>query len=212
MLKQISIFIVMLFVFSACATNSGTIAQVEQISNSTQCQPCESNKAFEAKIKGLIYLSDVGLKCCANKRTLDTSVALKKVYLHRIYDLEEEKKIFKNKNASYYLDEHFNVILYSMLKTELKNRGIIVLEKSDSPYDLKLDLAFTDFNSKVDNNGLHSRVKANLKLRNINTQKTLAVSTRQDVVGFKDEKEMSFYTHLLLKQMANKIASIISSL
>ncbi|HEC1748868.1 TPA: hypothetical protein R1707_001605, partial [Campylobacter lari] len=86
MLKKVFVFVLALF-FSACAVNSKnqSVAKVnELIKIQAQCYNPSDSKAYEAKIKGLVYISDVGLKYCANKRTIDKSASLKKVYIHRV--------------------------------------------------------------------------------------------------------------------------------
>ncbi|EIR5587230.1 hypothetical protein LW861_001902, partial [Campylobacter jejuni] len=51
-----------------------------------------------------------------------------------------------------------------------------------------------------------------LQVSDINKNKKFTIRTKQDVQGFDDLKETTFYTHLLIKQMANKAASLISEL
>ena len=213
MLKKFLFFVFIALAFNACASKN-TYTQVNQISNSTKCSPCESANGFEAKIKGLLYVSDVGIKCCANKRTLDTSVALKKVYLHRFNDLSEEQKVLKSQNQRLFIDLKFNAVFYTYLTQELKARGIIVLDKNEanSPYVSKIDLNFISFSSNYDTLGLHSKIAGTLQISDINKNKSFTIRTKQDVQGFSDLKETNFYTHLLLKQMANKAASLISEL
>lgn len=209
---NIALLIFSILFISACAKKS-TMQRAADIASQQHCYDCNSARGFEANIQGLLYLSDVGLQCCADKRTLDTGVAIKKVYLHRIYDLPEEKKTFYIGNDRYFINEQFNVAFYLFLEQELKSRGIVVIDGiNNSPYVLRLDLSFIDFSSKFDRTGLHSNVSARLNLKDININKEIIVRTKQDVVGFNDEKEISFYTFLLIKQMANKVASIISSL
>ncbi|EAI3523322.1 hypothetical protein E4P78_03190 [Campylobacter coli] len=214
MFKKFLIFIVPILFLSACATKQDTFAQVNQISKNSQCSSCESPDGFEAKIKGLLYISDVGIQCCANKRTLDTGIALKKVYLHRFYDLKEGQKVLNAKGKKLFVDVNFNAVFYTYLKQELEARGIIVLDdnKANSPYVTKIDLAFTGYSAKQDSLGLHSRLVGVLSLSDINKNKKFTLRTKQDVQGFENLKDISFYTHLLIKQMANKAASIISEL
>ncbi|CAM4140550.1 outer membrane lipoprotein MapA [Campylobacter armoricus] len=215
MIKKILVISLTLF-FSACAIsskNQGVAKVNEVIKIQAQCYNPSDAKAYEAKIKGLVYISDVGLKYCENKRTIDKSISLKKVYIHRIYDLEENKKYsFSNGNA-YYINENFNYYFYVFLKEELKNRGIIVVENTnDSPYVLKVDLSFNDFYSKFDANSLFSIISSQLTLKDINTNKTINIKTRQEVKGFYKINDLPFFTELLIKQVANKTADIISSL
>ena len=92
-------------------------------------------------------------------------------------------------------------------------RGMkIVKGINNSPYVLRLDFNFLTFSSNIDKTGLHSNVSGRLTLKDINTNKDIIVRTKQDVIGFKDLNEISFYTYLLIKQLANKTASIISAL
>lgn len=205
--------LIAVLILGACASKD-TFAQVSQLSKSVQCTSCADPRGFEAKIRGLLYVSDIGIECCANKRTLDTGVALKKVYLHRFYDLEEEQKTLLSNDEKYYVNVNFNAVFYVYLKLELQARGIEVLENNsnNSPYVTKIDLSFIDYSSKKDGLGLHSKLVGVLSAKDINRDKKFTIRTRQDVKGFDDLREITFYTHLLIKQMANKAASIISSL
>lgn len=213
MIKNFMFCLIAVFMLGACASQN-TFAQVNQLSRNTQCASCESERGFEAKIKGLLYVSDIGIVCCANKRTLDSAVALKKVYLHRFYDLAENQKVLLADNQRYLIDLNFNAVFYTYLKQELEARDIEVLENNNnnSPYVMKVDLSFIDFASKKDSSGLHSRVAGVLSVKDINRNKKFTIRTKQDVEGFENLKGLTFYTHLLIKQMANKAASIISSL
>ncbi|KAA6227079.1 MULTISPECIES: outer membrane lipoprotein MapA [unclassified Campylobacter] len=212
MLKNLILCILAAFLLNACSSN--TYSQVNQIANNTQCYSCESSQAFEARIKGLYYVSDMGIKCCASKRTLDSSVAIKKVYLHRFYDLKEEEKVLNTDTRTYLVDVQFHTAFYIYLKQELEARHIEVLDdnNNNSPYVSKIDLSFTGFNSKQDTTGLHSRLVGVLSVKDINKDKKFTLRTKQDVEGFSNLRDISFYTHLLIKQMANKAASLISEL
>ncbi|EAK0817972.1 hypothetical protein IO384_000862 [Campylobacter lari] len=215
MLKKVFVFVLALF-FSACAVNSKnqSVAKVnELIKIQAQCYNPSDSKAYEAKIKGLVYISDVGLKYCANKRTIDKSASLKKVYIHRVYDLNENLKYSSSNGNNYYINENFNYYFYVFLKEELENRGIVVVEDTqDSPYVLRVDLSFNDFYSKFDFNSLFSIIASQLTLKDINTNKTINIKTKQEVKGFYNIKDLPFFTQLLIKQVANKSADIISSL
>ncbi len=215
MMKNVFLLAIVLF-FSACAVNTknqGVVRVNEVIKIQAQCYNPSDSRAYEAKIQGLIYISDVGLKYCVNKRTIDKSASLKKVYIHRIYDLDENKKISSSEQTNYYIDEKFNYYFYVFLKQELKDRGIVVVESTqDSPYVLKVNLSFTDFYSKFNSNSLYSSVSGRLELQNINTNKKINIKTKQEIRGFNKISDLPFYTQLLIKQMANKAADIISTL
>ncbi|MDO4674172.1 outer membrane lipoprotein MapA [Campylobacter sp.] len=213
MLKNFVLCLFVALIFGGCVGKHDTFAQVDKVVKNSKCYPCESKQGFEAKIKGLLYLSDVGIVCCADRRTLDTGVALKKVYLHRFYDLREEQKLVFLNGQKYYIDLKFNAIFYTYLEQELKNRGIIVLEDNpNSPYVAKVDLSFLQFDAKQNASGLHSKLVGLLHVSDTNRNKKFTLRTKQDVQGFEDMKDLSFYTHLLIKQMANKAASLISSM
>ncbi|TKX33155.1 outer membrane lipoprotein MapA [Campylobacter aviculae] len=213
MIKKFLLFTLVALFLNSCASKN-TFDQVNQISKDSACSPCESPNGYEAKIKGLLYISDIGIQCCANKRTLDTAVALKKVYLHRFYDLKENQKVFFTKNQKLLVDLNFNAIFYTYLKQELEARGIVVLDdnSADSPYVTKVDLAFVGYSAKQDGIGLHSKLVGVLNLSDVNKNRKFTLRTKQDVQGFENLKDITFYTHLLIKQMANKAASIISEL
>ncbi|AJC85065.1 outer membrane liproprotein [Campylobacter peloridis] len=215
MIKKILLLFLVLF-FSACAINSKNqgVARVnEVIKIQAQCYNPSDSKAYEAKIQGLRYISDVGLKYCSNKRTIDKSASLKKVYIHRIYDLNENLKYSSSNGKNYYINENFNYYFYVFLKEELENRGIIVVDDTqNSPYILRVDLSFNDFYSKFDSNSLFSIVASQLELKDINTNKRVNIKTKQEVQGFNKITDLPFYTQLLIKQVANKAADIISSL
>lgn len=199
-------------VFVACSSKT-TMQSVNEVSNKQSCYSCEDPKAFEAKIRGLLYISDIGIRCCADKRTLDKSIAIKKIYIHAISDLSEEQKAFYADKKRYIINEQFNALFYNFLTQELKARGMVVIKGiNNSPYVLRLDFNFLTFSSTLDATGLHSNVSGRLTLKDINTNKDIIVRTKQDVMGFKDLNEISFYTYLLIKQLANKTASIISAL
>lgn len=215
MVKNIFFLAFVLF-FSACAVNPKiqNIARInETIKIQAQCYNPSDPKAYEAKIQGLTYISDVGLKYCVNKRTIDKSVALKKVYIHRVYDLDENLKFSTSNKNRYYIDENFNYYFYVFLKEELKSRGIMVVNSTqDSPYILKVDLGFTDFYSKFDSHSLFSVIASQLEIKNINTNKKINIKTKQEVKGFSKINDLPFYTQLLIRQVANKAADIISAL
>ncbi len=198
--------------FVACGSKS-TMQQVTDTANKQACYACDDPKAYEAKVKGLLYISDVGIRCCADKRTLDKSVAVKKVYIHSVSELDEAQKLFYANGKSYIINEKFNAVFFTFLKQELEARGMLVVKGiNNSPYVLRLDFALLSFSSNLDGTGLHSSVSGRLTLKDINNDKDLIVRTKQDVMGFSDTNEISFYTYLLLKQLANKTASIISAL
>ncbi len=214
MLKNFLFFIVVALFLNACAKKQDTFAQVNRISKISQCTSCENPNGFEVKIKGLVYTSDIGIQCCVKKRTLDPGVALKKVYLHRFYDLKENQKLLDAKGQNFFVDVQFNAVFYVYLKQELQARGIVVLDSNDnnSPYVSKVDLEFVSYNAIQDVSGLHSKLVGVLQVSDINRNKKFTIRTKQDVQGFNNLKETSFYTHLLIKQMANKAANLISEL
>lgn len=214
MFKNVFFCFIMVLFLSACATNNQSVTRVnEVIKIQTQCYNPKKPLPYEVKVNGLTYISDVGFKYCINKRTVDSDVALKKVYIHRIYDLDEKKKFSTSVNKAYYIDAKFNYYFYIFLKEELENRGIVVVEDTqDSPYVLKVDLTFTDFYSNFDANSLYSVVNSSLLLKDINTNKKLNVKTMQEVKGFYNIKDLPFFTQLLIRQVANKAAQIISEL
>lgn len=139
---------------------------------------------------------------------------MKKVYLHRFYDLKEGQKVLNAKGKKLFVDVNFNAVFYTYLKQELEARGIVVLDNNNqnSPYVSKIDLEFISYGATQDAIGLHSKLVGVLQVSDINKNKKFTIRTKQDVQGFDDLKETTFYTHLLIKQMANKAASLISEL
>lgn len=212
-MKKIVMFASLLF-FLACSQHKNGFEGAKDVLRQQSCQECSSQDKFEARVKGLVYISDIGLQCCLNKRTIDSGIALKKVYLHRIYDLSEDKKfVYDKKGRTYILNEEFNASYYVFLKQELQARGIEVIEEiNNSPYVLRLDLSFIDFFSRFTETNLNSELRASLHLKDININKTFILTTKQDVRGFDDIDDVKFYINLLIKQMANKTANLISSL
>lgn len=199
--------------FVACGASKTPAQQANETAKQQPCFSCEDPRAFEAKIRGLLYISDVGLRCCADKRTIDKSVALKKVYIHRVTDLDEEKKRLQTTDKTLFINERFDVAYIDFLKQELNARGIVVVEGiNKSPYVTRVELDFIDLSASVDETGLHSTLNAQLKLKDINTDQNLVLRTKQDVMGFSKLEDISFYSFLLIKQLANKTASIISAL
>lgn len=69
---------------------------------------------------------------------------MKKVYLHRFYDLKEGQKVLNAKGKKLFVDVNFNAVFYTYLKQELEARGIVVLDNNDqnSPYVSKIDLIY----------------------------------------------------------------------
>lgn len=213
MIRKIFLIAFALFLVACGSKSDTTIKQVNDTANKQACYPCDDPKAFEAKIRGLLYVSDVGIRCCADKRTLDKSVAIKKIYIHAVSDLSEEQKALYTDKQRYIINEQFNAIFYNFLTQELKARGMVVVKGiNNSPYVLRLDFNFLTFSSNIDKTGLHSNVSGRLTLKDINHDKDIVVRTKQDIMGFSNTNEISFYTYLLLRQLANKTANIISAL
>ncbi len=211
MLQKLFLVAMTLF-FVACGSKS-TMQQVNDTANKQACYACDDPKAYEAKIRGLLYISDIGIRCCADKRTLDKSIGVKKIYIHSISDLDEEQKLFYANGKSLIINEKFNAVFFTFLKQELEARGMLIVKGiNNSPYVLRLDLSLLTFSANLDATGLHSSISGRLTLKDINHDKDIIVRTKQDIMGFSDTKEISFYTYLLLRQLANKTASIISAL
>lgn len=61
---------------------------------------------------------------------------MKKVYLHRFYDLKEEQKVLNAKGKKLFVDVNFNAVFYTYLKQELEARGIVVLDNNDQKFTL----------------------------------------------------------------------------
>lgn len=184
-----------------------------------KCKPCDNTSNDIINLNGVEYSSDIPLKCCQNLRKIDTNPALKKVYIHKINDLSQDQKIIKvqNKNTKFqdiYTIKRVDNMFYLLLKNELKERGIIVVETRQSPYVLKLDFDFLSLKSYYlqSSEYLSSKLKGFLTLKDINKTKKYSISTTQDVKKLKanNTDDFEIYFALLIKQAANKVAQEVS--
>lgn len=183
------------------------------------CSEC-NGKGRGVFINGAFYKSDVAIKCCLNKNLIDTDVAFKKVYLHRIVDFRDSPK------AIYYTKKNgqqvvvFNstsrpeVLFYMFLEQELKSRGIVVVDTQTSPYTYKLDFFIKNIRGDYDRSSeiLSGKLSGELKISNINKNKTLQINTTQEVTKLfaNKQQDFDFFISLLAKQAANKVAEIIT--
>ncbi len=184
-----------------------------------KCEPCDNGSGSSITINGVDYSSDISLSCCKNVRKIDTGLALKKVYIHRVNDLREDQKIVRIQGKDkQFQDMHMNkradYMFYLLLKQELKERGIIVLEERSSPYVMKLDFDFLGLQSYYSPSSAHlaSNLYGFLMLKDINKTKRYKISTTQDVRKFQTNNPDDFgvYLDLLIRQAANKVAEEIS--
>lgn len=173
------------------------------------CSPCSRNsKNYVGKINGATYTSDIAVLCCPQMRKIDTSSDLKKVYIHAVRDLGYEQKVIHAKGENYVQKRRFDTLFFYALKKELTARGILVVSSQTSPYTLRVDFTFTKFSGAYDMNSLNSTLFGDLAIKNINYEKHVKISTRQNVRDLNSD-EFDLYMDLLVKQVANKVADEI---
>ncbi|MCR8695874.1 MULTISPECIES: hypothetical protein [Campylobacter] len=214
------LILVLAMIFGGCAMNSST-ARTESAKSydtifriNTKCEPC-SQKGYETTIDGRLYRSDIALNCCENSRTIDTSAALKKVYIHKVVDLADSQKSVKINGKNVKFDKNFASVFYAALTTELKSRGIYVENSSKSPYTYRVDFDFTDIRSAYSPgaNYLNSKLSGTLNIKNINKKRTILITTTQSVSDLNASQSSDFdmFMNLLIKQSANKVAQEVSN-
>ena len=184
------------------------------------CSSCASG-GQDIKINGTDYTSDVAIKCCLRDNLIDTGVALKKVFIHRIIDSRQSTDAIKftKKNGRSYIftsNPRLEALFYLFLKQELNSRGIMVVETQTSPYTYRLDFSFTDLKGSYSQSTryLEARLEGAVRFSNINFTRNFSFTTTQEAVKLKAEKSKDFdlYVSLLVKQMANKVAEEISKI
>lgn len=184
-----------------------------------KCETCDGKNGSKVTIDGLEYSSDISLSCCHNTRKIDTKKALKKVYIHGVSDLREDQKTIRvqKKDRQFqdlYMNKRVDYIFYLLLKKELQERGIIVLEDKKSPYVIRLDFDFTALQSyySPSSRQLASNLCGFLVLKDINKTKRYKITTTQDVrkLEAKDIDDFGVFLDLLVKQAANKVAEQVS--
>lgn len=203
-----------------CGTSISAPKQ-EVLRFQTECDECykSSRIGFSKTIlDGYLYTSDISFNCCPNRRAIDGSSALKKVYIHKILDLRESQKIIKfiqgNHKSNLHTARRFNLLLYKALKNELEQRGIILIE-SPTTYSVKLDFELSELNSiyRANQSRLDSKLNGILLLKTMGKAKKFNISTNQNVrrLQASNADDLAVFMELLIKQMANKIAREIVS-
>lgn len=184
-----------------------------------KCEPCDNGSGSSVNLNGIEYSSDISLSCCRDVRKIDTSISLKKVYIHRVADLREDQKIVRiqGKDKQFqdmHMSKRADYMFYLILKQELSERGIIVLEERTSPYVMKLDFDFLALQSYYSPSSEHlaSNLEGFLMLKDINKTKRYKIFTTQDVrkLDTSDPDDIAVYIDLLIRQAANKVAEEIS--
>lgn len=215
--------LVLAMIFAGCAVNTGNnTAKIENAKSydtlfriNTKCEPC-SQKGYETTIDGKIYRSDIALNCCENSRTIDRSLALKKVYIHRVIDLAESQKSVKVNGQNIKFDKNFAPVFYTALAAELESRGIYVANSNESPYTYRVEFDFTDIKSIYSPGAsyLSSKLVGTLNIKNINKKRTIFITTTQNVsdLNASSSDDFDLFMNLLIKQAANKAAQEISKL
>ncbi|QKG28690.1 hypothetical protein [Campylobacter sp. RM16187] len=235
--KTIFLMIAAAFIFLGCSskTSDGPVLASNVSSSSSSdakfhfeevmkipvdCSSCKGS-ADTVTINGAKYRSDVAIKCCLKKNMIDTKVALKKVYLHRITDEREDVQSIKYIRANgstvmFNSNPRLELLFYMFLKQELLSRGILVVEDQTSPYTYRLDFAFTELKGVYSRNQeqLNSQLFGVLKIKNINFSRMLNITTKQEVkkLAVSRTGQFDIYVSLLVKQAANKVAEEISKM
>ncbi|MGP1485310.1 MAG: hypothetical protein ACTTJC_04335 [Campylobacter sp.] len=183
------------------------------------CDRCMNE--FKTLINDVEYRSDVAIKCCLRDNFIDTNVALKKVFIHRITDTRKTSDAInftKSSGRSYIFTSNprLEALFYLFLKQELNSRGILVVETQTSPYTLRLDFSFTDLKGSYSQKSryLQAHLDGTVKFSNINLSRQFSFTTTQEANRLKASKSKDFdlYISLLVKQMANKVAEEISKI
>ncbi|WP_324612666.1 hypothetical protein [Campylobacter anatolicus] len=186
----------------------------------SDCSMC-SPSGSDLLINGSEYTSDVAIKCCLEKNMIDTNIGLKKVYFHRITDARNSARSIhfvskKGKKEFFNSNPRLEVLFYLFLQQELNSRGIVVVDTQTSPYTYKLDFEFKFLEGKYSQTSeiLNGRLDGDLRFHNINLNRNLSLSTRQQVrvLDAKESKDFDFFIALLVKQAAMKVADEISKL
>ena len=167
------------------------------------------------------YRSDVAIKCCLRDNLIDTGVALKKIFIHRIIDSRPNTDAIKftKKNGRSYVftsNPRLEALFYLFLKQDLNSRGILVVETQTSPYTYRLDFAFSKLIGEYSQNTLYLQAHLDgvVQISNINISRQVGFTTFQEATRLKASKSKDFdlYISLLVKQMANKVAEEVSKL
>lgn len=231
--KGIFAILMMAFVFAGCFGGKSLPNGVDNGSKSSaefqfkevmriplDCSSC-SGVGKSVTINGVRYRSDVAIRCCLSKNLIDSKVALKKVYIHRIIDQRESAQSIKfiGKNGKVSLlspNPGLELLFYMFLKQELSSRGILLEESANSPYTYRVDFAFNKLDGIYSQNyeHLNSQLLGLLVIKNINYNRMINISTTQEARKFEASKSEDFdmFVALLVKQAANKVAEEISKL
>lgn len=205
-----SLMILLAMFLAACSTKHTPVdVDNEVLDIKNQAYNCNSKQAFVANILGHRYISDMGIKCLVGKRTINQAIDLKKVYLHRIDAMPEKIKIVKLRTRNYFIDKNFALAFYVYLKQELEDRGILVVEQA-SPYVLKVDTKFTNFKADIKNHRFNSKIWLSMDTLYNGRKQDFKITTFQSVDHYYNIYDTPFFSDLLMRQLANKAASIIS--
>lgn len=184
------------------------------------CSLCDDG-GKKVYINGVRYYSDTALRCCLQKNMIDTNLALKKVYFHRITDdRQSARSIYYTRSDGLQVvfnsNPRLEVLFYMFLEHELNSRGILVVDTQTSPYTYRLDFSFEqlrgDYNEKSEY--LSGSLFGRLTISNINFNKKLNISAKQSAQKLQASKSahFDFFIALLVKQTAMKVADEISKL
>lgn len=181
------------------------------------CSPSDKSKG-DVVIDGAKYTSKDALHNCLKRNLLDTSLTLKKVYIHRIIDARIDSNVLSymsDEGLTTFYAPRFSLeeLYYLFLQNELQSRGIVVLDEP-SPASIRLDF---DMRSLIGAYHPSNRIlelglggKLNLNGYRVNRQRDI-VSTAK-IVNCGIGCDMDFFTSLLVKQAAIKSADEVSKI
>lgn len=181
------------------------------------CSPSSKNRG-DVIIDGAKYSSADALNHCLKRNLIDTSLTLKKVYIHRITDRRLDVNVLnymssEGLNSFYAPRFSLEELYYLFLQNELESRGIVVLSEP-SPASIRLDFdvrtligSFHPSNRTLE---LGLRGKLSLNGSRVNRERDIISTAKVTSCGV--GCDMDFFTSLLIKQAAVKSADQVSQI
>ncbi|BCX79028.1 outer membrane lipoprotein MapA [Campylobacter sp. 19-13652] len=181
------------------------------------CSPASKNRG-DVVIDGAKYSSADALNHCLKRNLIDTSLTLKKVYIHRITDNRLDVNVLnymsdEGLNSFYAPRFSLEELYYLFLQSELKSRGIIVLDEP-SPASIRLDFEVRTLigsyhpSNRILELGMGGKLSLNGS--RVNRQRDIVSTAKVTSCGV--GCDMDFFTSLLIKQAAIKSADEVSQI